>query len=78
MNAADFERLQENLIGHALMQRRLRLRPTFFLAATRSDSHVISLDNASGEVCYERLGREQQLAISAQSSDLLGATGAIT
>ena len=58
-NAADFERLQENLIGHALMQRRLRLRPTFFLAATRSDSHVISLDNASGEVCYERLGREQ-------------------
>ena len=56
-NASDFERLQENLIGHALMQRRLRLQPTFFLAATRLDSHVISLDNVSGEVCYERLGR---------------------
>ena len=58
-NQIDFERLQENLIGHALMQRRLRLTPTFFLAATRLDSHLISLDNQSGAVLFERVGRAE-------------------
>ena len=61
-NLDDFARLQENLIGHALMQRRLRLAPTFFLAATRQESHLVSLDNLSGAVLLERVGRaENQL-----------------
>ena len=61
-NLDDFARLQENLIGHALMQRRLRLAPTLFLAATRQESHLVSLDNLSGAVLLERVGRaENQL-----------------
>lgn len=55
-NETDYLRLQENLIGHALMQRRLKLAPTFFIAATRQDTHLISLDNATGAVLFERVG----------------------
>lgn len=71
-NAPDFERLQENLIGHALMQRRLRLDPTFFLAATGSDSHVVSLDNHSGEICYERVGRKDRQLLAPDLLTFLG------
>lgn len=59
-NEEDFARLQENLIGHLLMQRKLRLSETLFLASTRSDHHIISLDNRSGVVCYERVGSKER------------------
>ena len=71
-NQADFERLQENLIGHALMQRRLRLTPTFFLAATRLDSHLISLDNQSGAVLFERVGRAENRKLAPDLATFLG------
>lgn len=55
-NEADYERLQENLLAHWLMQRRLKLPESHFLATTRRDDRVISLDNASGAVQLEQLG----------------------
>jgi SecY interacting protein Syd len=70
-NAPDFERLQENLIGHALMQKRLRLTPTFFLAATRKESHLISLDNQSGAVCYEGVGRKERHVLASSLAAFL-------
>lgn len=63
-NDADYEHLQENLIGHALMQRRLRLPPTFFLASTRHDAFIISLDNHSGEVLFEHLGHPARTVLA--------------
>ncbi len=56
-NDDDYLLLQENLIGHALMQRRLKLPATFFIAATRDDRYLISLDNHSGAVLFERVGQ---------------------
>lgn len=64
-NEDDYLRLQENLIGHALMQRQLRLPLTFFVAATRSEQHIISLDNATGEVLYEALGKRERRVLAA-------------
>ncbi len=45
----DFLRLQENLIGHLVMQRRLKQSPTLFIATTESEQEIISLSNLSGK-----------------------------
>ncbi|WP_336756398.1 SecY-interacting protein [Pantoea sp. USHLN298] len=56
----DFLRLQENLIGHLLMQRRLRQSPTLFIATTESEQAIISLSNLSGEVILEQPGGKKR------------------
>ncbi|TVS16953.1 MAG: SecY-interacting protein Syd [Gammaproteobacteria bacterium] len=61
-NPDDAVRLNENLLGHILQQRRFfglrrRLPMTLFFATTDADSeYVLSLDNHSGEVIVERPG----------------------
>jgi SecY interacting protein Syd len=55
-NKSDFERLQENLIGHILMKRRLKQQETIFFAVTDEEDMIISVDNASGAVWVERVG----------------------
>ncbi|GLR08371.1 SecY-interacting protein [Mixta theicola] len=56
----DFVRVQENLIGHLVMKRRLKQTPTLFIATTSSDSEVISVCNLTGEVICETLGTQQR------------------
>lgn len=55
-NQGDFERLQQNLIGHILMKRRLKQPETFFIALTDEDDFIITLNNSSGEVMLEQVG----------------------
>ncbi|CAM3627757.1 SecY-interacting protein [Parendozoicomonas haliclonae] len=56
-NQEDFNRLQENLIGHAMMKRKRRQPETFFIAVTDDDEIIISVINESGEVWAERVGQ---------------------
>ncbi|MBE5253524.1 SecY-interacting protein [Mixta mediterraneensis] len=56
----DFLRLQENLIGHLIMKRRLKLSPTLFIATTASEEEIVSLCNLSGEIILEQPGRKQR------------------
>ncbi|MBL1378315.1 SecY-interacting protein Syd [Zobellella iuensis] len=56
-NQEDFERLQQNQIGHQLMLRKLGLPASWFLASCRDEQRLVTLDNASGEVLLERLGK---------------------
>lgn len=62
----DFIRLQENLIGHLVTQKRLKLPPTLFLATIPdSDMSVVSLCNVSGTVVLEQLGSNKRVTLAA-------------
>ncbi|MBN7821414.1 SecY-interacting protein [Bowmanella yangjiangensis] len=55
-NEDDFARLQQNLIGHVLMKKRLKQPITLFFAVTDDDDFILSIDNQSGQVMLERVG----------------------
>lgn len=56
-NDEDFERLQQNIIGHVLMKRRLKQQPTLFFALTDEEDTILSVLNNTGEVVVERVGK---------------------
>ena len=55
-NIEDFQRLQENIIGHIMMKQRLKQKVTVFFAVTDEEDMIISLDNDSGEIWVEQVG----------------------
>lgn len=70
-NLDDFERLQQNLIGHLLMKRRLGQADTVFFAVTDEEDFIISLDNASGQVVLEQVGMEPKEILADNLADFL-------
>ncbi len=57
-NKDDFERLQENIIGHIMMKKKLKQPLTIFFAVTDQDDLILSINNDSGEIWVERVGKE--------------------
>ncbi|WP_337841026.1 SecY-interacting protein [Rheinheimera sp.] len=68
---ADFERLQQNIVAHVLMKRRLKQRETVFIAATDDDNYLISMLLSSGEIYLEQVGREVSDCLAADLSQFL-------
>lgn len=67
----DAVRIQENLIGHLLMQRRLKLPPTLFIATTGSELSLVSLSNLTGEVLLEEIGQKSHCVLAPTLQDFL-------
>ena len=63
-NDADLDLLRENLIGHLLMLRKLKRTPSIFIATTRNEMTLISLDNESGQVWLEWLDSGRRLTLA--------------
>jgi len=70
-NAEDFERLQENIIGHILMKQRLKQAETVFFAVTDEEDMIVSIDNISGEVWVERVGCKPHKKLSDSLVDFI-------
>jgi SecY interacting protein Syd len=70
-NKQDFERLQENIIGHILMKQKLKQAETVFFAVTDEEDMIISLDNNSGEVWVERVGCKPHKKLSDSLVDFI-------
>jgi SecY interacting protein Syd len=67
----DFVRVQENLIGHLVMKRRLKHSPTLFIATTESELEVVSVCNLTGEVIIEQLGTQKRQVIAPSVENFL-------
>ena len=64
-NEADTLRLQQNLLGHALQQKRRRQPLTLFFALPEETSEaVLSLDNARGAVVLEVPGTKRRVDVA--------------
>ncbi|MGL4716047.1 MAG: SecY-interacting protein Syd [Aeromonas sp.] len=70
-NEADLDLLKENQIGHLLMLRKLKRPPSIFIATTRNEMTLISLDNDSGQVWLEWLDSGRRLPLAPSLSVFL-------
>lgn len=67
----DFQRIQSNLIGHLVTQKRLKLSPTLFLATTEDEMEAISLCNLTGEVLLEKIGTGKRNVLASSLTTFL-------
>lgn len=70
-NNDDFQRLQENIIGHILMKQRLKQEETVFFAVTDEEDTIISIANDTGEVWVERVGCKPHKKIGDSITDFI-------
>lgn len=71
MCAEDAERLQKNLIAHVLMKQRLRQPITLFIGLTDEDDLIISVNNETGVVALEYVGKEQHQVLAENVCEFL-------
>lgn len=70
-NKDDFERLQQNIIGHILMKQRLKQEPTLFFAVTDEDDMNLVIKNDTGEVWVEPVGCEPKTLVAKNLQEFL-------
>lgn len=71
---SDFERLQQNLIGHLMMKSKLKQGATLFVAVTDEDDLNIVINNETGEVCLEYVGKEPHQVLAKSLAEFITQT----
>ena len=67
----DFERLQENVLGHIWMKRKLRQEETVFFSVTDMDDVILSMINSTGEIWAEKVGKKPHRKIADSMVDFI-------
>ena len=70
-NEQDYQQLQQNIVGHILMKRRLGQAETIFFALTDEEDFFLSIDNASGEIMLEQVGLVPQKTLAPDLASFL-------
>ena len=70
-NHDDFERLVENIIGHAMAKQRARSPLTVFIAVADEGEFMLSVDNESGSVVLEEPGSPPTREVSPSLAEFL-------
>jgi SecY interacting protein Syd len=67
----DFQRLQENVIGHILMKKKLKQPVTLFFALTDDENIILTVGNDTGEVWVEKVGCKAHKKVSSSLTDFV-------
>ncbi len=70
-NEDDFKQLQENMIAHFMMQKRLKQPASMFIASCSDEMQIISILNETGQVQLETLGKGQEAILADNLADFL-------
>lgn len=70
-NEDDFQNLQENMIAHFMMQKRLNKPASMFIATCSDEMQIISIINETGQVQLETLGKGQEAILAENLADFL-------
>jgi len=70
-NDEDFQLLQENMIAHFMMQKRLKKPASMFIASCSDEMQVISVLNETGQVQLETLGKKQEAILAESLAEFL-------
>jgi SecY interacting protein Syd len=70
-NEEDFKQLQENMIAHFMMQKRLKQPASMFIASCTDEMQIISILNETGQVQLETLGKGQETVLAESLADFL-------
>jgi SecY interacting protein Syd len=70
-NDDDFDRLIENILGHAMAKLRKKEPLTIFVACTDEEEHILSVDNETGQVLLEEPGNAPIRAVSPTLAEFL-------
>jgi SecY interacting protein Syd len=63
--------LQENIIGHILMKKRLKQENTIFFGVTNEDDMILSINNETGAVWVERVGCKAHKKLADSLNDFI-------
>jgi SecY interacting protein Syd len=70
-NQADFENLQQNVIGHLIMKQKLKQPSTWFIGVTGDDDQMLTVNNDDGSVWIEIPGQKQSTQIAPSLTEFL-------
>lgn len=70
-NQNDFECLQQNIIGHLMMKKKLKQPLTWFIGVMEEADTMITVNNEAGSVWIEKPGEVQSIQLANSVNDFL-------